>query len=37
VRVEVKTWQPDECPRCAEGSSPVKPGSRSVAKSGGGA
>jgi orotate phosphoribosyltransferase len=37
VRVEVKTWKPEECPRCAEGSAAVKPGSRSVAKSGGGA
>ena len=28
LQVEVATWPAAECPRCAEGSLPVKPGSR---------
>lgn len=28
LRVEVPTWKPEACPRCAEGSTPIKPGSR---------
>jgi orotate phosphoribosyltransferase len=29
VTIEAKTWQPDACPLCREGSPAVKPGSRS--------
>ncbi|MCB9914684.1 MAG: orotate phosphoribosyltransferase [Planctomycetes bacterium] len=35
VRLEVQTWEPSACPRCAEGSPAVKPGSRTVATGGG--
>ena len=35
VRIEVQTWEPDECPLCAAGSVAVKPGSRTVAAGGG--
>jgi len=31
LEIEVPTWPPDECPLCAQGSSPVKPGSRTSA------
>ena len=28
ARVEVNTWQPDDCPLCRDGVELVKPGSR---------
>jgi len=28
LKVEVKTWEPESCPLCAEGTEAVKPGSR---------
>jgi len=33
VRLELPTWQAERCPLCAEGSAPVKPGSRPTASS----
>ena len=35
--VEVETWDPGNCPLCAEGSVAIKPGSKSLMNSGGGA
>ncbi len=31
LELEVPTWSPEECPLCAGGSAPVKPGSRNAA------
>ena len=31
LELEVPTWSPEECPLCAGGSAPVKPGSRTAA------
>ncbi len=31
LEIEVPTWSPEECPLCAGGSAPVKPGSRAAA------
>jgi len=30
LKVDVKTWEPADCPLCAEGSEAVKPGSRHI-------
>ena len=35
--VEVETWEPGECPLCADGGEPTKPGSKKLVNSGGGA
>jgi len=37
VRTDVQVWEPANCPLCASGDAPVKPGSRTVPTSGGGA
>ena len=34
LRLEIPTYAPDECPLCAEGSSPIKPGSRAQTEKG---